>query len=125
MKHPGAEQERLSSLELSAPGSKSTKGTALYPSIDPAGRLTERAGEGDTGPSSSAGNMEEELAKLLDEVRSIGKHFRKQDADVSVRNEWKCAALVIDRLCLVVFSVITILCTVGILMSAPDFDDAV
>ncbi|XP_068600523.1 neuronal acetylcholine receptor subunit alpha-7-like [Brachionichthys hirsutus] len=42
-----------------------------------------------------------------------------QDKDKSMCNEWKFAASVIDRLCLVAFSLVTIFCTVGILTSAP------
>lgn len=140
MKHPGEEQVALTGpsnvqhrsliyeLNEDAPGPQPSM---VYPSISglkssqapgvPGGR----AGEDETllakGPGSSASNIERELANLLDEVRSIAKHFQKQDVNMAVSNDWKFAALVIDRLCLVAFSVITILCTVGILMSAPRF----
>uniref|UniRef100_A0A3Q4AFR4 Uncharacterized protein n=1 Tax=Mola mola TaxID=94237 RepID=A0A3Q4AFR4_MOLML len=93
------------------------------------GRLVGRAGEEETllptGHSSSAGSVEPDLAKILDEVRSIAKRFRDQDQDQVVCNEWKFAASVIDRLCLMAFSLFTILCTFGILMSAPNFVEAI
>uniref|UniRef100_A0A6Q2ZME7 Neuronal acetylcholine receptor subunit alpha-7 n=1 Tax=Esox lucius TaxID=8010 RepID=A0A6Q2ZME7_ESOLU len=78
-----------------------------------------------TGPTSSVGSLEPDLAKILDEVRYIAKRFRDQDEDESVCNEWKFAASVIDRLCLMAFSLFTILCTIGILMSAPNFVEAI
>lgn len=134
----------LTNMELneSAPGRRPTNDTVVYPSICglkrsqtagatspkseiPGGRGDEEATLLATGPSLSAGSIEPELAKLLDEVRSIAKHFRKQDVNVAMCNNWKFAALVIDRLCLVAFSVVTILCTIGILMSAPSFVRAV
>lgn len=143
MKRPGEEQVALTGpstvqhrslvYELSedAPGPQATNDTMVYPSISglkssqTTGVPGGRAGEDETllakGPGSSAGNIELELAKLLDEVHSIAKHFRKQDVNMAMSNDWKFAALVIDRLCLVAFSVITILCTIGILMSAPRF----
>lgn len=94
------------------------------------GRLLGRPGEDEMLlPSSqsctAAGNIELELAKILDEVRYIAKRFRDQDEDESVCNEWKFAASVIDRLCLMAFSLFTILCTIGILMSAPNFVEAI
>ncbi|XP_073687390.1 neuronal acetylcholine receptor subunit alpha-7-like [Garra rufa] len=71
------------------------------------------------------GASEVELAKILEEVRYIAKRFRDQDEDENVCNEWKFAAAVIDRLCLMAFSIFTILCTIGILMSAPNFVEAI
>ncbi|XP_076879549.1 neuronal acetylcholine receptor subunit alpha-7a [Brachyhypopomus gauderio] len=76
-------------------------------------------------PSVSGGHGDTELAKILEEVRYIGKRFRAQDEEESMCNEWKFAASVIDRLCLMAFSVFTILCTIGILMSAPNFVEAI
>lgn len=93
------------------------------------GRLVARAGEEEMllpgGQASPVGTMELEMAKILDEVRFIAKRFRDQDEHESVCNEWKFAASVIDRLCLMAFSLFTILCTIGILMSAPNFVEAI
>ncbi|XP_043083277.1 neuronal acetylcholine receptor subunit alpha-7 isoform X2 [Puntigrus tetrazona] len=84
------------------------------------------AGIGGRGRGAGVGGaLEPELAKILEEVRYIAKRFRDQDEDESVCNEWKFAAAVIDRLCLMAFSIFTILCTIGILMSAPNFVEAI
>ncbi|XP_069480855.1 neuronal acetylcholine receptor subunit alpha-7 [Ambystoma mexicanum] len=66
-----------------------------------------------------------DLAKILEEVRYIANRFRGQDEEEIICNEWKFAASVVDRLCLVAFSVFTIICTISILMSAPNFVVAV
>uniref|UniRef100_A0A8C8MHC4 Neuronal acetylcholine receptor subunit alpha-7 n=1 Tax=Oncorhynchus tshawytscha TaxID=74940 RepID=A0A8C8MHC4_ONCTS len=72
-----------------------------------------------------ASPVDSDMSKILEEVRYIAKRFRGQDEDESLCNEWKFAASVIDRLCLMAFSVFTILCTIGILMSAPNFVEAI
>nr|XP_046249491.1 neuronal acetylcholine receptor subunit alpha-7a [Scatophagus argus] len=147
--HNKAPRTSLTSVELnaSAPASQSTNGNVLYVGVRGmesihystaatapgsgvlCGRLAGRAGEDEmllpTGHSSSVGSVEPELAKILDEVRYISKRFRDQDQDESVCSEWKFAASVIDRLCLMAFSLFTILCTIGILMSAPNFLEAI
>ena len=76
-------------------------------------------------PKGQSSSVEPELARILDEVRYITKRFRDQDENESVCSEWKFAAAVIDRLCLVAFSLFTFLCTIGILMSAPNFVEAI
>ncbi|KAG7468278.1 hypothetical protein MATL_G00141330 [Megalops atlanticus] len=74
-------------------------------------------------PSLTGGDPD--LARILGEVRYIAQRFRDQDRDETACNEWKFAASVIDRLCLMAFSIFTILCTIGILMSAPNFVEAI
>uniref|UniRef100_A0AAV2KZV9 Neuronal acetylcholine receptor subunit alpha-7-like n=1 Tax=Knipowitschia caucasica TaxID=637954 RepID=A0AAV2KZV9_KNICA len=69
--------------------------------------------------------VEAELLQILEEVRYISRRFRSQDEEEVLGSEWKFAAAVIDRLCLVAFSLFTILCTIGILMSAPNFVEAI
>ncbi|XP_068172485.1 neuronal acetylcholine receptor subunit alpha-7-like [Antennarius striatus] len=141
--HNKAQQSSPTSMELSpgAPASQSTNGmqwleslhystTAASPDSggrygQPVGRTSEDEVLLPTSHSCSVGSIESELAKILDEIRHIGKHFPDQDKDKSVCNEWKFAASVIDRLCLVVFSLFTIFCTIGILMSAPNFVEAI
>ncbi|XP_077375103.1 neuronal acetylcholine receptor subunit alpha-7-like isoform X4 [Festucalex cinctus] len=81
-----------------------------------------QAGEGEVlltkGPSSTV-SSEPELVSILDEVRYIAKRFRDQRQGEATRSDWKFAAAVIDRLCFVIFLLFIILCTFGILISAP------
>ncbi|XP_063281398.1 neuronal acetylcholine receptor subunit alpha-7-like [Pelobates fuscus] len=66
-----------------------------------------------------------EIVKILEEVQYIARRFREQDEGEEICSEWKFAAAVIDRLCLVAFSLFAIICTFTILMSAPNFVEAV
>ncbi|XP_066503740.1 neuronal acetylcholine receptor subunit alpha-7a [Hoplias malabaricus] len=145
--HNKEPRSSISSVELNSTGvPQSTNGNMLYigfrgmesapyaTSPDSGvicGRLV-GAGEEDVllpsnqAPSvSSVGHGETELSKILEEVRYIAKRFRDQDEEETLCNEWKFAASVIDRLCLMAFSMFTILCTIGILMSAPNFVEAI
>ncbi|XP_073398265.1 neuronal acetylcholine receptor subunit alpha-7-like [Dendrobates tinctorius] len=66
-----------------------------------------------------------EIAKILEEVQYIARRFRDHDEGEEICSEWKFAAAVIDRLCLVAFTLFAIICTIAILMSAPNFVEAV
>ncbi|XP_029013881.1 neuronal acetylcholine receptor subunit alpha-7 isoform X2 [Betta splendens] len=66
-----------------------------------------------------------EIGQILEEVQYIARRFREQDEGEAVCSEWKFAAAVVDRLCLVAFSLFSIICTFTILMSAPNFIEAV
>uniref|UniRef100_A0A4W5JIT0 Uncharacterized protein n=1 Tax=Hucho hucho TaxID=62062 RepID=A0A4W5JIT0_9TELE len=71
-----------------------------------------------------AGEAEAQLQALLAEVRFLAEGLREQESRVSVAEKWQFAAVVIDRLCLVGFSVFNIICTIAILMAAPNFAEA-
>ncbi|GAA6091250.1 neuronal acetylcholine receptor subunit alpha-7 isoform X1 [Tachysurus ichikawai] len=86
--------------------------------------LGTRIGDGHTR-GIVGGTAMTDLTKILEEVRYITRRFRNRDEDASMCNEWKFAAAVIDRMCLMAFSFFTILCTFGILMSAPNFVEAI
>uniref|UniRef100_A0A665WEG8 Neuronal acetylcholine receptor subunit alpha-7 n=1 Tax=Echeneis naucrates TaxID=173247 RepID=A0A665WEG8_ECHNA len=66
-----------------------------------------------------------EISQILEEVQYIARRFREQDEEEAICSEWKFAAAVVDRLCLVAFSLFSIICTFTILMSAPNFIEAV
>lgn len=147
MKRPGEERVRpacqlarrrgsLASVDLGAgPAPPAANGDLLYlgfrgldavrcgPAPDVGalcGRLACSPTRAGTGPDGDP-----DLARILDEVRYLAARFRRQDESAARGSEWKFAACVVDRLCLMAFSVFTVLCTVGILMSAPNFVDAV
>uniref|UniRef100_A0A3B5B8A5 Neuronal acetylcholine receptor subunit alpha-7-like n=1 Tax=Stegastes partitus TaxID=144197 RepID=A0A3B5B8A5_9TELE len=67
---------------------------------------------------------EGELQALLAEVQYLVERVREQDRQLSLAEQWQFAAAVIDRLCLVGFSVFNIICTIAILMAAPNFGEA-
>lgn len=76
-------------------------------------------------PALALSGEQRELQRLLVEVSYLAQRFRAQDEAEAVRGEWKFAAAVVDRLCLVAFSLFSIVCTFAILMSAPNFIEAV
>ncbi|XP_071764417.2 cholinergic receptor, nicotinic, alpha 11 [Centroberyx gerrardi] len=82
-------------------------------------------GPGGVGGCSSGGLGDPQLQAILEEVRYMADRFREQDEAESMADQWKFAAAVIDRLCLVAFSVFNIICTISILMSAPNFVEAI
>ena len=59
------------------------------------------------------------LKEILFEMKFITNRMRRQDDIHEVISEWKFAATVLDRLCLILFSLFTILSTAFCLFSAP------
>lgn len=82
-------------------------------------------GTGGIGGCSASGMGDPQLHAILEEVRYMADRFRDQDEASSTADQWKFAGAVIDRLCLVAFSVFNIICTISILMSAPNFVEAI
>lgn len=60
-----------------------------------------------------------ELALILKEIRFITDQMRKDDDAATVTRDWKFAAMVVDRLCLIIFTLFTIIATLAVLFSAP------
>ncbi|XP_038660163.1 neuronal acetylcholine receptor subunit alpha-7 isoform X2 [Scyliorhinus canicula] len=136
------QQQCISSMEMSGlPGQRSSNGNMVYfgyhtmenpccpPSSDSGvmcGRITcspsEDNGSAQSGPQVGSSP---EMVKILEELQFIGRRFRDQDEGEAICSEWKFAAAVVDRLCLVAFTVFSIICTFAILMSAPNFIEAV
>ncbi|XP_034739272.1 neuronal acetylcholine receptor subunit alpha-7-like [Etheostoma cragini] len=77
------------------------------------------------GPGMGVSIPPPEIQRILEEVSYIAQRFRDQDKAEAICSEWKFAAAVVDRLCLVAFSLFSIICTFTILMSAPNFIEAV
>ncbi|CAH8866811.1 unnamed protein product [Trichobilharzia szidati] len=61
-----------------------------------------------------------DLEFIITELRFITKKLRDDEQESLVSLEWKFAARVIDRFCLVIFSVFNIVATFAILCSAPN-----
>ncbi|XP_074509680.1 neuronal acetylcholine receptor subunit alpha-7-like isoform X2 [Sebastes fasciatus] len=68
--------------------------------------------------------VDNQLQALLSEVQFLVDRVKEQDRQLSLAEQWQFAAAVIDRLCLVGFSVFNIICTIAILMAAPNFGEA-
>ena len=45
--------------------------------------------------------------------------IRDDEDTAAIENDWKFAAMVLDRLCLITFTLFTIIATIAVLLSAP------
>ena len=60
-----------------------------------------------------------DLNPIIRELRFITNRMRREDELQEIINEWKYAAIVIDRLCLILFSTFAVISTAVCLLSAP------
>ncbi|XP_019753533.2 neuronal acetylcholine receptor subunit alpha-7 isoform X2 [Dendroctonus ponderosae] len=67
------------------------------------------------GTSSS----QRELQLILKELQFITNRMKKADEEAEVISDWKFAAMVVDRFCLIIFTLFTVIATVAVLLSAP------
>lgn len=69
--------------------------------------------------SSSCLGSHRELMLILKELRVITEKIRKDEEASDITNDWKFAAMVVDRLCLILFTCFTVIATIAVLFSAP------
>ncbi|XP_065097727.1 neuronal acetylcholine receptor subunit alpha-4b [Paramisgurnus dabryanus] len=67
-------------------------------------------------PIKLVNNLSDSLMKALEGVQYIADHLRAEDADFSVKEDWKYVAMVIDRIFLWMFVLVCILGTVGLFL---------
>lgn len=60
-----------------------------------------------------------ELHLILRELQFITNRMKKADEEAELISDWKFAAMVVDRFCLIIFTLFTIVATVAVLLSAP------
>ena len=63
--------------------------------------------------------LHRELCLILKEIKVITDKIRDDEESSAVESDWKFAAMVLDRLCLVVYTLFTIVATVAMLATAP------
>ena len=71
-----------------------------------------------TTPEFSPG-VYRELSLILKEIRVITDKIRDDEDTAAIENDWKFAAMVLDRLCLITFTGFTMLATAALLITAP------
>lgn len=52
-------------------------------------------------------------------MQIITNQLKSEEENTKVTNDWKFAAMVIDRMCLIIFTLFTIIATITVLLSAP------
>ena len=70
-------------------------------------------------PTNSSQPLQRELGLILKEIKVITDKIKEDEEAASVEADWKFAAMVLDRLCLVFFTVFTIIATLAVLATAP------
>jgi len=65
------------------------------------------------------GREERALQEILKEMRLLSKNLQENQEAKNFNSEWKYAAMVLDRVCLVVFTSTTLLISFAVLIAAP------
>ena len=60
-----------------------------------------------------------ELSLILKEIKVITDKIRDDEESTAIESDWKFAAMVLDRLCLITFTLFTIIATLAVLAAAP------
>jgi len=60
-----------------------------------------------------------ELGAILKEIKVITEKIKDDEESSTIEGDWKFAAMVLDRMCLVFFSAFTIVATLSVLAVAP------
>ncbi|UJR35796.1 hypothetical protein I4U23_028544 [Adineta vaga] len=62
-----------------------------------------------------------EMRTIITELQFLTEHVKQEEEDDDVSEDWKFSAMVIDRLCLVLFTLMTTIFSYVTLFSAPNF----
>lgn len=62
-----------------------------------------------------------EMRTIVSELRFLTAHIKKEEEEDDISQDWRFSAMVIDRLCLIVFSLMTTTFSYVTLFSAPNF----
>lgn len=62
-----------------------------------------------------------DIRMIMHELKFLADFIRKEEEDDDISQDWKFSAMVIDRFCLVLFSIMTTIFSYVTLFSAPNF----
>ena len=74
---------------------------------------------GSTAGLTFPSGIQRELSLILKELRVITDKIHDEEDTAAIENDWKFAAMVLDRLCLITFTLFTFVATFAVLLSAP------
>jgi len=77
------------------------------------------AAQGGPTTTQNGNYIEKELHSILLEIRVITNKIRAEGDAGIIENEWKFAAMVLDRVCLIAFTFFTVLLSAAVLIAAP------
>jgi nicotinic acetylcholine receptor len=58
---------------------------------------------------------------IMSEIKFLTDYVRKEEEEDDISQDWKFSAMVIDRLCLILFTIMTTIFSYVTLFSAPNF----
>ena len=61
------------------------------------------------------------IHSILSELKFMADYIRREEEEDDISQDWKFSAMVIDRLCLISFAIMTTIFTYVTLFSAPNF----
>jgi len=76
-------------------------------------------GDARKSPKSQFSGLHRELGAILKEIKVITDKIRDDEESSTIEGDWKFAAMVLDRICLVFFTLFTIVATLSVLAVAP------
>lgn len=62
-----------------------------------------------------------EMRTIISELRFLTGHIKKEEEEDDISQDWRFSAMVIDRLCLIIFTLMTSTFSYVTLFSAPNF----
>ena len=83
------------------------------------GNLSNTSDQTSSGVQQQYSPIHRELGAILKEIKVITDKIRDEEESGAIEGDWKFAAMVIDRLCLIVYTLFTIIATVVVLWTAP------
>lgn len=95
------------------PGSDRSPGISPLPQSPQFGSISHEE------PEMPTGILERELQGIRREISVIADKIRADAAASQVESEWKFAAMVLDRLCLLAFTAFTVILSAAALIAAP------
>ncbi len=66
-------------------------------------------------------DINSDIRMIISELKFLTDYVRREEEEDDISQDWKFSALVIDRLCLVVFTILTTIFSYVTLFSAPNF----
>ncbi|CAL8312964.1 unnamed protein product [Lota lota] len=90
--------------------------SATEPPPPPSVQKTRTLGDGAAAAAESSFLLSPGMMRALEGVHYIADHLRAEDADFSVKEDWKYVAMVIDRIFLWMFIIVCLLGTIGLFL---------
>lgn len=80
-----------------------------------------KSGTTDTSLACDMNSLRADIHSIMAELKFMTEYIRREEEEDDTSQDWKFAAMVIDRLCLIFFAVMTSIFTYLTLFSAPNF----